>query len=60
MSIEKLESVISFKVPDITHQGYIALTKEQKKALHHKLRIEVAEALHMAKFNAKDYLGDEA
>ena len=60
MSIEKLESVISFKIPDLTKHGYDLLTKEQKKALHHQLRIDVAEALHMAKFNPKDYLGDEA
>lgn len=60
MSTEKMELVISFKVPDLTKQGYDQLTKEQKKDLHHKFRIAVAEALHMAKFNPKDYLGDEA
>ena len=60
MTIEKLESTISFKIPDLTKQSYDALTKEQKKILHHQLRLAVAEAIHMAKFNAKDYLGDEA
>ncbi len=56
----KLEATISFKVPEFTKQAYDGLTKEQKKALHHKLRLDVAEAIHMSKFNAKDYLGDEA
>lgn len=60
MSEEKLEHTISFKVPDLTKQGYDQLTKEQKKTLHHRLRLEVAHALHLAKFNPKDYLGDEA
>jgi hypothetical protein len=60
MSIEKMESVVSFKLPDLTKQGYDALTKEQKKDLHHKYRIATAEAIHMAKFNPRDYLGDEA
>jgi hypothetical protein len=55
-----MESVVSFKVPDLAKQGYDGLTKEQKKILHHKVRLVIAEALHMAKFNPKDYLGDEA
>ena len=60
MTGEKLEHTISFKVPDLTKQGYDNLTKEQKKNLHHKVRLVIAEALHMAKFNPKDYLGDDA
>ena len=60
MSTEKMEFTISFKVPDLAKQGYDGLTKEQKKDLHHKVRLLLAEALHMSKFNPKDYLGDEA
>ena len=54
------EKTISFKVPGLTKQAYDALTKEQKKDLHHEYRLSTAKAIHMAKFNPKDYLGDEA
>ena len=57
---DKMEHTISVKVPDLTKQGYDALTKEQKKILHHKIRLATAEAIHMAKFDAREYLGDEA
>lgn len=60
MSCEKMEQVVSFKLPDLAKQAYDHLTKEQKKDLHHRLRLEVARALHMAKFNPRDYLGEEA
>ena len=60
MGDEKLEQTISFKVPGLTKQSYDQLTKEQKKVLHHKFRVMTAEAIHMAKFDARDYLGDEA
>ena len=58
--MEKLEHTISIKLPDLTKQGYDLLTKEQKKVLHHRIRLSVAEAIHMARFNPIEYLGDEA
>ena len=58
--MEKMGPTISFKVLDFTKQQYDILTKEQKKVLHHDLRITVAKHIHMAKINLSDYLGDEA
>lgn len=57
---EKLDHTISFKVPDLAKQGYDGLTKEQKADLAHEVRLTIARHIHLAKFNPRDYLGDEA
>jgi hypothetical protein len=51
----KVERTISFKVSEQLKQQYSRLTKLQKKNLHHKLRLDIAEAIHMSKFNPRDY-----
>ena len=54
--IDKLDETHSFRLPEVTKKQLDKLPPSLKKKLNFKFLLVIAEILHEAKFNPRDYL----
>lgn len=54
--IDKLDDTHSFRLPEVTKKQMDKLPPSLKKKLNLKFLLVIAETLHEAKFNPRDYL----
>lgn len=58
--IDKLDETYSFRLPEVTKKQLDKLSPPLKKQLNLKILLVIAETLHEAKFNPRDYLSTKA
>lgn len=58
--IDKLDDTHSFRLPEVTKKQMDKLPPSLKKKLNLKFLLVIAETLHEAKFNPRDYLSTKA
>jgi hypothetical protein len=59
MQTEKLTETYTLRISPTLKEMLDALNTEQKHDLNHRLRIEIARAIHNSKFSPDVYLSEE-